>query len=67
MSKGSEIDRVRCLFGGPSRDGLVYQLDGSVLTVTGAEAEVVLLDLGPGRELLLIHRAAAAACLGGHS
>ena len=61
------LERVRCLFGQPSQDGLVYKVEGLSLTVTGSTHEAVLLDLGPGRELVLVYRVAAAQCIGGRA
>jgi hypothetical protein len=61
------LERVRCLFGQPSHQGLFYRVEGLPLTIAGSGEAAVLLDLGPGRELVFIHRVATAACLGGRS
>lgn len=56
----TKLDEVRCLFG-TARDGArVFSLQGAAVAVPTREARrPVLLDFGPGRELLLVCRPAA--------
>jgi serine/threonine protein kinase len=61
------IDGVKCRLGRPAEGQQLYDLGSLTLAVTGAPAGAVLLDLGPGREFLLVHHGAPAAQAGGHS
>jgi serine/threonine protein kinase len=61
------IDGVKCMMGRPDADQLLYDLGSLTLAVTGAPAGAVLLEMGPGREFLLVHYGAPAAQAGGHS
>ena len=54
------LDGLRCLLGRPRDADRLYDL-GSVVLAVPAAAGAVLLDLGPGRELALLHRGAPAA------
>jgi serine/threonine-protein kinase len=49
------LDGVRCTLGRAGEAGRLYDL-GHVTLAVPAEARAVLLDLGPGRELALLHR-----------
>jgi serine/threonine-protein kinase len=51
------LDALRFAFGVPSDDGRQFHLGGVTLSVPRAEAPAaVIVDLGPGRELALLHR-----------
>jgi serine/threonine-protein kinase len=52
------LDGVRCTLGRPGEAGRLFDLGGVTLAVPEA-AGAILLDLGPGRELALLHRGAA--------
>jgi serine/threonine-protein kinase len=51
------LEAMQCRVGVASGDQRLYDLGGATLSVPAASAGV-LLDLGPGRELALLHRAA---------
>ncbi|MCA9676281.1 MAG: hypothetical protein KC464_14680, partial [Myxococcales bacterium] len=53
------LDGVRCTLGRPGGHGWLYDLGAVTVAVPGT-AGVVLLDLGPGRELALVHRVTPA-------
>jgi eukaryotic-like serine/threonine-protein kinase len=59
------LERITCSLGRPAGTHQLCQLGGRTLAVTGASAGAVLLDVGPGRELILIHHGAQALCVGG--
>jgi serine/threonine protein kinase len=61
------IDGVKCMLGRPDEGQHLYDLGSLTLAVTGAPAGAVLLELGPGREFVLVHHGAPAAQAGGHS
>jgi serine/threonine-protein kinase len=52
------LDGVRCTLGRPGAVGRLFDLGGVTLAVPEA-AGAILLDLGPGRELALLHRGGA--------
>jgi serine/threonine protein kinase len=56
------LDGVRCTIGRPGDGGWLYDLGTVTLAVPAAGA--VLLDVGPGRELALVHRGAPRAARG---
>jgi serine/threonine protein kinase len=58
------MDRLACSLGRRSGARCLCRMGPRTLAVVGAAAGV-LFDLGPGRELVLIHRSAPALCLGG--
>ncbi len=60
------LDGVHCLFAKSVDDEQQLSWEGVTLAVRSAQAGAVLLDLGPGRELLLLFRGTPAARLGGH-
>jgi len=53
------LDGVRCAIGRPGDSGWLYDVGAVTLAVPAAGA--VLLDVGPGRELALVHRGAPRA------
>ena len=54
------LDVVRCVFGSQGKEARLFPLAGATLAVPTAESpRVVLLDFGPGRELVLVHQPAA--------
>jgi hypothetical protein len=55
------LDGVRCILGQLVGRRCIYDVGGLSLTVTGAQGGAIVLDLGPGRELLLVHGGATAA------
>lgn len=54
------LDEVRCTVGRAGPAGCLYDL-GAVDLAVPAAAGIALFDLGPGRELVLLHRAAHAS------
>ncbi len=56
----STLDNVRCSVGRAGDGSRLYDL-GPVTIAVPAAAGAVMLDFGPGRELALLHRGAAAA------
>jgi hypothetical protein len=54
------LDGVRCTLGRADTSDRLYDL-GHVTLAVPAQAAAVLLDLGPGRELALLHRGARPA------
>jgi serine/threonine-protein kinase len=59
------LEGVRCAIGRAVDGQHLYDLGPLTLAVTGAPAGAVLLDLGPGREFVLIHRGVSALRSGG--
>jgi hypothetical protein len=54
------LDGMRCSVGRPGNGNRLYEL-GAVTIAVPAAAAAVMLDLGPGRELALLHRSTGAA------
>jgi serine/threonine protein kinase len=59
------MERITCSLGRPAGARQLCRLQSRTLAVAGASLGAVLLDVGPGRELILIHHAVLALCLGG--
>jgi serine/threonine protein kinase len=59
------LEHITCSLGRPSGSQQLCSLGSRTLAVVGAAAGAVLLDIGPGRALVLIHHGAQALCLGG--
>jgi hypothetical protein len=49
---------VRCVFGAPVGGVNVFALGDASLAVPARLADAVVVDLGPGREMVLLHPAA---------
>ena len=60
------LDRLVCSIGQPSGLQQLCRFGPLTLCITGAPAGAALLDLGPGRELVLIHSGMPALLQGGH-
>jgi serine/threonine protein kinase len=59
------MERIVCSLGRPAGARQLCRVESRALAIAGASLGAVLLDVGPGRELILIHHAVLALCLGG--
>jgi hypothetical protein len=50
------LDGVRCLFGNQDGESRAFMVGDLMVTVPASSYPAVLLDVGPGRELALLHR-----------
>jgi serine/threonine protein kinase len=60
-----KLDGLRVMIGRNAGDIQLLQVGTAMLSVRGAGEYAILIDVGPGRELLLVHRQDAALLSGG--